>query len=273
MTQSSQQSAGRGQRLELSEQTPGDRRPVSIDTGNAIQPMAQPGYYQGFSTLDQRAFWDETTRDLIERRINEVPPIRFFRDGGELELVTAVIDRVLPQDDRDEQLKIPIVNYVDERLYGGTIDGYRYADMPPDDQAIRLGLQGIDAVASNMYAKRFVDLEPIQQDEVLWTIHRDQPQGGEEIWQRVPADRFWILLLSEVADAYYAHPYAWDEVGFGGPAYPRGYFRVENGRAEPWEVDEQRYEWRGPPTSSSDHYEPLGGRHPHSAPGGQTGTH
>ena len=23
--------------------------------------------------------------------------------------------------------------------------------------------------------------------------------------------------------AFYAHPWAWNEIGFGGPAYPRGY--------------------------------------------------
>ena len=38
--------------------------------------------------------------------------------------------------------------------------------------------------------------------------------------------------------AYYAHPYAWDEIGFGGPAYPRGYFALNNGAPEPWEPRE-----------------------------------
>ena len=35
--------------------------------------------------------------------------------------------------------------------------------------------------------------------------------------------------MQDVVEAYYAHPYAWDEVGFGGPAYPRGYMRLERG--------------------------------------------
>ena len=56
-------------------------------------------------------------------------------------------------------------------------------------------------------------------------------------------ERFWLLLVQDVVGAYYAHPYAWDEIGFGGPAYPRGYMRLENGEPEPWEVDERRYEW------------------------------
>jgi hypothetical protein len=28
-----------------------------------------------------------------------------------------------------------------------------------------------------------------------------------------------------VVQAFYSHPWAWNEIGFGGPAYPRGYSR------------------------------------------------
>ena len=58
--------------------------------------------------------------------------------------------------------------------------------------------------------------------------------------------RFWPMLVGDCSAVYYAHPWAWDEIGFGGPAYPRGYMRLEGGEPEPWEVDEQRYEWIAP---------------------------
>jgi hypothetical protein len=234
--------------------------------------MPQPGYYPGFNTLSQQAFWDQATRDVVLTRVQQVPPIRFFTPD-ELPLASAVMDRILPQDDRDDDHKIPVLNYVDDHLYRGEIDGYRYEDMPPDGDAIRLGLRAIDEIARAVHGKPFVACEPGQQDEVLWTVHEDSPPAGEEIWKQMPADRFWILLVTEVVDAYYAHPYAWDEIGFGGPAYPRGYFRLENGLPEPWEVDERRYQWWAPPGSRSDRYKPLGGRHPHRAPAGQEGTH
>ena len=38
--------------------------------------------------------------------------------------------------------------------------------------------------------------------------------------------------------AFYAHPWAWNEIGFGGPAYPRGYKHLALGGREPWEVAE-----------------------------------
>jgi Gluconate 2-dehydrogenase subunit 3 len=256
------------------------RLPIDPHTEEPLAQRAQPGYYPGFSTLSQRAFWDEATRNCVLARVEQVPPIRFF-SPDELELITAVFDRIMPQDDRDAEHKIPVVNYVDERLYAGRTDGYRYEDMPPDRDSYHLGLKGIDGIARQMYGRAFVELTPREQDEVLWTIHEDKPQGGEDIWRQtnltqavpVPADRFWIMLVSDAVEAYYAHPYAWDEIGFGGPAYPRGYFRLEYGLPEPWEADERRYEWASPPASSSDRYQQLGGRHPHTAPAGQEGTH
>ncbi|MGN6563908.1 MAG: gluconate 2-dehydrogenase subunit 3 family protein, partial [Thermomicrobiales bacterium] len=104
------------------------------------------------------------------------------------------------------------------------------------------------------------------------TIHRDQPPAGEEVWRRMPPDRYWSLLVGDVVSAYYAHPYAWDEIGFGGPAYPRGYFRLE-GKPEPWEVEEQRYGWAPPAGAPSGDFQPRGGSHPGRAMSGQEGTH
>jgi hypothetical protein len=69
--------------------------------------------------------------------------------------------------------------------------------------------------------------------------------------------RFWLMLVSDCAAAYYAHPWAWDEIGFGGPAYPRGYMRLRDGQPEPWEKRERRYEWEAPPESLSDTHDPL----------------
>jgi hypothetical protein len=247
--------------------------PVDKATGQPMPPRATPGYYPAFDTLSQQAFWDEATRNVVLNRVQHTPPIRFF-SADEARLMAALCDRLLPQDDRDAGHKIPIVNVIDERLFTGRIDGYRYEDMPPDGEAFRLGLQGIEEVARQMHGRSFVECGPLEQDQVVQTLHDENPPAGEEIWKRVPLDRFWVLLMGDVVDAYYAHPFAWDEIGFGGPAYPRGYMRLTNGRPEPWEVHEQRYDWDAPPSSLSDAYRPIGGTHPgRHQPTGQEGTH
>jgi hypothetical protein len=235
--------------------------------------MAQPGYYPGFSTLSQQLFWDEATRQSVLNRVEHVPPIRFFTHE-EAQLMKAVCDRLIPQDDRDEAHKIPLVERIDDRLSSGRIDGYRYEDMPPDNEAHRLGLLAIEDIAVHLYDTSFLHLGPLEQDTVLQTIHQAKPPAGHDIWQKMSVHRFWMLLMQDVVEAYYAHPYAWDEIGFGGPAYPRGYMRLEGGKPEPWEAEEQRYDWEAPGTSRSGAYVPLGGPggHKQITPG-QEGTH
>jgi Gluconate 2-dehydrogenase subunit 3 len=235
-----------------------DHLPVDTVTGQPLPPRAQPGYYPGFHTLSQQAYWDEATRNVVKARVEQVPPIRFF-SAEQVQLMQAICDRLIPQDDRDEAHKIPIVNFIDDRLYHRRIDGYRFEDMPDDHQAHLLGLKAIETIAQQLFHRPFIQLEPREQDQVLQTIHDGNPPAAQDIWEKMPVTRFWMLLMQDAIEGYYAHPYAWDEVGFGGPAYPRGYMRLENGKPEPWEVEEQRYEWNAPPTSLSDAYKPVGG--------------
>jgi hypothetical protein len=115
----------------------------------------------------------------------------------------------------------------------------------------------VEEIAQHLHGTSFVTLDPAEQDEIILSLRDNNPPAGDEVWQRFPAIRFFELLVTDAVDAYYAHPYAWDEIGFGGPSYPRGYMRLENGLPEPWEVAEQRYQWDPPPQSRSDTYKPL----------------
>ena len=51
---------------------PGDPK-----TKQPIAPMAQPGYYPGYSTLSQQAFWDEATRTTVLTALNRCRPSAF----------------------------------------------------------------------------------------------------------------------------------------------------------------------------------------------------
>jgi hypothetical protein len=246
------------------------KRPVDPRTHERLPVLAQPGYYPGFSTLAQQRFWDAETRRVVLARVEKTPPIRFFSEQ-EAALFKAIADRVLPQDDRDPSRRIPIVNGLDARLFEKKGDGYRYEKMPPDGEAHRLGLQAIDTIARHLHGRGFRELDSRSQDEVLLTLHDNKPPAAHDIWARMPVHRYWLMLVKDVVEEYYAHPWAWDEIGFGGPAYPRGYMRLENGEPEPWEVDERRYEWDAPEGSLSDRYSDVGGSD-EPAPG-QGGTH
>ncbi len=56
-----------------------------------------------------------------------------------------------------------------------------------------------------------------------------------EVWDELPAARAWKVVTRAILSAFYSHPWAWNEIGFGGPAYPRGYARIGAGQRESWE--------------------------------------
>ncbi|MDQ2628942.1 MAG: gluconate 2-dehydrogenase subunit 3 family protein, partial [Actinomycetota bacterium] len=45
-------------------------------------------------------------------------------------------------------------------------------------------------------------------------------------WSRLNESRAWSVCMRMALTAFYSHPWAWNEIGFGGPAYPRGYLRL-----------------------------------------------
>jgi hypothetical protein len=250
----------------------GDQRPIDPATRLPIGPWETPGYYPNYHTLGQQKFWDATTRNVVLKRVHGVPPIRFF-DTDQARLMEAISARIIPQDDRDDAHRIPIVPGIDERLFEDRGDGYRYENMPPDREAYVMGLKAIDRMAHERYGDGFTSLGPPAQEELLKSIHDGKPYGAHELWEKLPAHRFWMLLVGDCAAEYYAHPFAWDEIGFGGPAYPRAYMRLERGQAEPWEVNESRYEWEPPDGTLSGGYEPVAGQSEHYGAAGQGGTH
>lgn len=224
--------------------------PIHPVTEEPIHDLQQPGYYAGYHTLGQQMKWDDATRNVVLKRVTEIPPLQFFK-GAEAELLAAIVDRVMPQDDRAPDKTIPIVPEIDERLSKNALNGFRYEDMPPDQEAYRIGLRAIQEMAVQRFGRPFVSLTVHRQELILKSVHEGKPDPFHPVWKKMPVHRFWALLMEDCVTAYYAHPWAWDEIGFGGPAYPRGYMRLENGLPEPWEKDELRYEWNVPVDSVS----------------------
>jgi hypothetical protein len=234
------------------------RDPVS---GEALQPTREPGYYPRFSTLSQSPFWDEATRSVVEKRVDSPPEQKFFTEA-QWQFWEAVFAHLIPQTDRTADRQIPLVASLDQRLYANRTIGYRY-DVMPHDCAVytKFGIDAINLEAQAQFSGDFLLLPHLQQDRVLKAIHDRKPIGGKAIWKKMSIHRFWQLIMGDAIDAYYAHPWAWDEVGFGGPAYPRAYTRLERGEPEPWEVEERAYDWLAPSASVSDEVESTARHH------------
>lgn len=256
----------------MKERPPSDDRPIDPLTKEPLEPRDQPGYYPDFQVLDQQAFWDEATRRVVLDRVENVPPLRFF-DQEQARVLEAVFARLLPQEDRTAAKRIPILPFVDERLHLGKGDGYRLEGMPPDPDAYRIGVRAIEFMAQEFYGGHFIDLCSSDQEELLELMRKADPRAALAAWGALPPHRFFLTLMHDALQVYYAHPWAWDEIGFGGPAYPRGYMRLERGEPEPWESEERRYEWEPPASCRSSSVEAVPLEEQRRAPPSQGGTH
>jgi hypothetical protein len=201
--------------------------------------------YPNYNVLDKWASpdWDDQTREVVRHRLEEIPSIRFFSSEEE-QTLAAIVERIVPQPDRSEFERVPIVPWIDEKLYEDKRDGYRYEEMPPQREAWRLGLKGINETAQGLFAeKQFIDLDPLSQDVVLTHVARGNP--ADEPWKQLSAVRFFRdILCATIVKIYYAHPLAWNEIGYNGPSSPRGHVRKWEGGVDPWEAQEEKLEDR-----------------------------
>lgn len=189
------------------------------------------GRYPDFDVLAQAPHWDAVTRRVVLARL-QPPELRFFTED-QAQTLTAFCDMVLAQ---DREPRIPVLAFVDDKLASGRLDGFRYADMPPDPDTWRLVAAGLDEAAVARGASSYADAGPDARTAICEDFARGRLSGGT--WDRIPASRAFAVVMRAVLAAFYAHPWAWNEIGFGGPAYPRGYARRGIGEREPWERED-----------------------------------
>jgi hypothetical protein len=189
------------------------------------------GRFPGFDVLGQAGHWDPVTADLIMGRTGAPPEPRFFTTA-EQAAATALLNQLTGQG--DEPLGVPIMEMVDARLAAGETDGWHYADLPEDGQAWRDTLGYLEKDAHDRCGTSFAGAPERDQLAIIQAV-----QDAKE-WHGLPAARVWSLWTRYACTALYSHPSAWSEMGFPGPAYPRGYKNAGVGKREPFEVGDAR---------------------------------
>ncbi len=209
-----------------------DRQPASPEElprqRRGITPQMH-GRYPDYDVLDEADHWDPVTRQVVIERVDHPPPVRFFT-SSEVATLDAFFDCALAQ---DREPKIPVLRMVDAKLYSGKREGYRYADMPDDGETFRLVAVGLDGAARQHGAPDYADASAAIKHRVVQSFADGQLHG--EVWDELPCAHAWSVVMREALSAFYSHPWAWNEIGFGGPAYPRGYARLGAGQREAWE--------------------------------------
>lgn len=192
------------------------------------------GRYPDHDVLADAEHWDPITRRLVRARVDDVPARRFFTTD-EFACLCAFCDVVLAQ---DAEPRIPVMSFVDDKLQAGRLDGFQHVGMPDDRDTWRQVAQGLDHAARQLAGASFARAEEPTQREIVSAFADGTLSGG--VWDQLPASSAWAVVMRSVLSAFYAHPWAFNEIGFGGPAYPRGYMRLAEGPtgAEPHEARE-----------------------------------
>lgn len=195
----------------------------------AVTPQHR-GRFPGYDVLDEVERWDDVTAGVVLDRLAPITELSFFTTREEA-IAISLCDLLLGQDDDP---RIPIVALIDRRLALGETDGWHYDDMPEDGQAWRDTLKFLDEDARQETGSGFAEADRNCQALIVQQVQDLDKDSAS--WHGLPAGHVWSLWTRYACAAFYSHPWAWNEIGFGGPAYPRGYKNRHVGGREPWEV-------------------------------------
>lgn len=196
----------------------------------AVTPQHR-GRYPGFDVLNSVDVWDDVTTGVVLGRL-ALPGEWAFFAPSEVAVAGPLVDLLLSQ---DGDPRIPVLALIDARLAAGETDGWHYDDMPEDAQAWRDTLRYLDQDSQLQYQGRaFPDLVTDEQASLVQAVQDLNAEGRS--WHDLLASHVWSLWTRYACTAFYSHPWAWNEIGFPGPAYPRGYVNPGINSREHWEV-------------------------------------
>ncbi|WP_222432286.1 gluconate 2-dehydrogenase subunit 3 family protein [Leekyejoonella antrihumi] len=188
------------------------------------------GRYPDFDVMSAVDTWDHATKKVVLARLEPSGPMRFF-DTEQEKTLRAFCDVVLAQ---DSEPRVPVAESIDEKMASGQLDGYQYADMPDDRETWKAVLGGLDQTAGARGGHSFAEATLADQEAIIEDFSTGKLSGG--IWDQLDPKRAWSVCMRAVLSGFYSHPWAWNEIGFGGPAYPRGFMRLgPTSTTEPFE--------------------------------------
>ncbi len=198
--------------------------------------------YPEFDVMREQQAWDTHTRAIVAKRL-ETPPKSSADKGAWREEERALLQCVLTHllyEDRDEILSF-VTGHFEQTLGRRYGEAQRKRSTPAQDQLVAAGLDALDDVAKHRHAHAFTACETEQQYGILHDLQLGRLEAVGAMAQ-LPQKELFTKLLSLAAEAYASHPTVWSEMGYAGPAYPRGYYRIESGLRDPWEPVAERNE-------------------------------
>lgn len=174
---------------------------------------------QTISTLLNSDAVTEPTRKALQKRMEIASELNHFFSDELFNLLSIVCDRLMDQDPENRVVNVAV--FIDERLTANTCDGWRYNDMPPDDEMLVKGLEGINETAVIVFEKIFIDLKKEEQISILKEIQQGSAEGNT--WKKLPPEKFFEELSAEAVEIFYSFPAVQVSIDYAGMADAKGW--------------------------------------------------
>ncbi|UOF92676.1 gluconate 2-dehydrogenase subunit 3 family protein [Fodinisporobacter ferrooxydans] len=192
------------------------------------------GYYTKFDVMQSLPEWDSHTREIVQQRLHGSDTY------ANLTIIEAEILKSLCQHMTGEERPDVIqyaVTHLDQQSAAAKGESQRKAGTPPLGKLIANGLQAFELSVRGECIVSFLELEAGKQLEIVQKIRQGHYDRHSCWLERNISPNVWFQkLLGIFTEAVYSHPVVWSEIGYAGPAYPRGYVRVGLHDIDPWEA-------------------------------------
>lgn len=190
--------------------------------------------YPNFDVMHGEKHWDGHTREIVQKRLrtDSFYPYRVFTQQ-EADTLYSLCSILL--DDIRQPIIAYVVHHFDSTLKASLGESQRKIGVPPQSALIRDGLALLDQACVDRYGEAFPRLESHLRKQIVKQLMQGKLALPSSL-EKFPATEWMDKILIDAAAAYYSHPSVWSEIGYAGPAYPRGYVRTEMGLTDPWEA-------------------------------------
>lgn len=194
--------------------------------------MGESSHYPNYDVMKEQDAWDEHTRKIVSDRLFHAHDYVFLSDP-EAEQLRAWCS-LLMDDPRTDVIQY-VLSHIDSTLAQNKGEGQRPAGVLDQRNLIRKGLTAIETACQGLYGQSFYQLTQEKQRFFMEQVAEQKLSLSGEL-AGVNQKAFFQKLLVLTVESYYSHPKIWSEIGYGGPAYPRGYVRADRGHLDPWEA-------------------------------------
>jgi hypothetical protein len=187
-------------------------------------------YYPSYDVLTERENWDSVTQNVITDRTN--PARENYFSPEDKELLINLLPYLFPS--HLGELSIDVITLFENRCANGKVVGYPLGSKLKKLQIIHLGLENMQKQLYTQYETSFSNLTEDMKKKFIEDIQ--QNIGYLNIWEQVNPSLFFKTLMKELVQLVYSDPSIWSDIGYGGPAYPRGYYAFGPEQFDSWEA-------------------------------------